>query len=453
MATYSTPHPFKKILSTSMPIILAQLIMALTQFLSVLLISYLSPEVFAASMLIFSSQVTALTIFNSLFFCVSALVGRIVGEETNLHRVGVIFQASIILSLLLSSLVIIFFLNLEFILLFLDQPKSLITICSNYFYIFVWVVPINAVINILFQITLGVFKQKFVFILSIINLVLTIIFGYLFIFGKFGFNPMGINGLAWTFLIQSIITLVIFLAYILINKNIKNYYLFKINSLKNITASSYIILKLGIPVSLQISNELLSFFTLTIMVGWLGQQALMVNQVVMQYLFLLIIPLFGLSQSNSILVGYAWGKNRLNELRVYGNKTIILGIIYTLIIMTVFITMPKPFITIFLHNNQEITQLYEIISIVLLIVIVGQLFDGVRNIAAGGLRGLEDTTYPMLISVICIWPIGITLAYLFGFILHWGLIGITVASDISLLVAAILIFMRWRKLSTKLKNS
>ncbi|STX52381.1 MATE efflux family protein [Legionella busanensis] len=452
MITRSKPHSFKTILSISIPIILAQIMMAMIPFSSILLVSYLSPEIFAASMLIFSTQLTAITIFNSIFFCISALVGRVAGEEINSYKISIIFQASIILNLFFSLLVILFFLKLKFILLFLGQPKPLVTICANYFYIFIWVVPINGIINILFQITIGVFKQKFVFLLSIINLILTIILGYIFIFGKLGFQPMGINGLAWAFLIQGIITLVIFLVYISLNTDFKNYYLFKVNSLKNLILAGYNILKLGLPVSLQISNELLSFFILTTMVSWLGQQSLIANQVVMQYLFLIIIPLFGLSQSSSILVGYFWGKKCLNEIKIYGNKTIILGIIYTLVILTIFVTIPKPFINIFIHNSHENTPLYKMISTVLIIVIVGQLFDGVRNIAAGGLRGLEDTAYSMFISVICIWPIGITLAYLFGFIFNWGLIGISIASGISLLVAAILIFIRWQKLSTKLKT-
>ena len=48
-----------------------------------------------------------------------------------------------------------------------------------------------------------------------------------------------------------------------------------------------------------------------------------------------------------------------------------------------------------------------------LIVIAGafQLVDGVQALAAGMLRGLKDTTVPMILALVSYWPIGFVAAY------------------------------------------
>ncbi len=49
--------------------------------------------------------------------------------------------------------------------------------------------------------------------------------------------------------------------------------------------------------------------------------------------------------------------------------------------------------------------------------------DGVQTVAAGALRGLNDTRVPLLFSAICFWLIGFTACYGLGFVLGFGTFG------------------------------
>src|SRR6218665_3298787 len=79
-----------------------------------------------------------------------------------------------------------------------------------------------------------------------------------------------------------------------------------------------------------------------------------------------------------------------------------------------------------------------------LIVIAGafQLVDGVQALAAGMLRGLKDTTVPMIFALISYWPIVFVAAYVLVFPLGFGGIGVWYGFVIGLTAASV--SLTWR---------
>jgi Na+-driven multidrug efflux pump len=51
-----------------------------------------------------------------------------------------------------------------------------------------------------------------------------------------------------------------------------------------------------------------------------------------------------------------------------------------------------------------------------------------------------------------IWGIGIPLAYLFGFVFHWGLIGIAAAHNVFSVAGAFILWKRWQRLAGDTKH-
>jgi putative MATE family efflux protein len=60
------------------------------------------------------------------------------------------------------------------------------------------------------------------------------------------------------------------------------------------------------------------------------------------------------------------------------------------------------------------------------------------------LKGAGDVRYPVYVGMIFMWGVGVTLAYLLGIKLGWGLIGICVAMAADEWIRGIVIFFRWR---------
>ena len=72
-----------------------------------------------------------------------------------------------------------------------------------------------------------------------------------------------------------------------------------------------------------------------------------------------------------------------------------------------------------------------------------QLVDGVQAVAAGALRGLQDTRVPMWIAIFSYWVPGIGTAIGLGFFTPLQGIGVWVGLATGLAFAAILLLWRW----------
>ena len=72
-----------------------------------------------------------------------------------------------------------------------------------------------------------------------------------------------------------------------------------------------------------------------------------------------------------------------------------------------------------------------------------QLFDGVQVVAAGALRGLQDTRMPMLIALFGYWVPGLGTAVWLGFFTPLKGTGVWIGLAVGLVVVAALLTWRW----------
>jgi MATE family multidrug resistance protein len=72
-----------------------------------------------------------------------------------------------------------------------------------------------------------------------------------------------------------------------------------------------------------------------------------------------------------------------------------------------------------------------------------QPFDGVQVVATGALRGLGDTTTPMVLNLIGHWVVGLPLGYVLCFSNQWGVTGLWVGLAIGLTVVGVAMIVTW----------
>jgi len=72
-----------------------------------------------------------------------------------------------------------------------------------------------------------------------------------------------------------------------------------------------------------------------------------------------------------------------------------------------------------------------------------QLFDGAQVVAAGALRGLQDTRVPMLVAAGGYWIVGFGVAILLGFYTDLRGVGIWIGLASGLAAVAGLLLWRW----------
>ncbi len=398
-----------------------------------------------------STQVTIMVIGMSILFSLSLLIGHTYGAK-NFSAIGNLLRQGWILALIISSITILVFWFIGPILCYFNQAPNLIPLVVQYAHAYVWAVLPFQISVCNQQLCYGVHQQRLAIISSCCSVTALLISAYILIFGRFGAPALGITGLGYAVAIQAWVGLFVLNSLMYQRGIFSQFSIFHFkshqwNALKQI-------FKIGWPMSFQMTIEMLSFFAIAMMVGWLGTNALAATQVVNQYVFLTVVPVFALSQACGITVGQAKGAGQLDEIKNLGYAGMRIALIWAMIASVFFITCPK-ILASFYFDTSDPANMQTLHWVILLFVIaaVSQVFDALRNIMTGSLRGLFDTRFPMYVGFIALWLVGIPLAYIFAFILHWGVLGIAVGGTIGMLTGAVIIMYRWWKLTEGLQKS
>ncbi len=436
-------HYLKRSLSTATPMMIGQMIGAMYGFLGMLMLSHLGHNVLAATALLYSTYVMLFVILMSPLMSISVLVAHAFGQK-NYEEIGNLVQQACLFSLLLSAMIMLGYWFVKPLLLAFGQNPQLIDIIVPYFHTSIYSIPPMLISMVFTQFIYGIQQQKIIIWIYGFSILLTIGLGDGLIYGHWGLPMLGVAGLGWATTISSWISLVLYL-FIFIRKKFHIYHLFKPHMHDGWQHLKQVF-HVGWPICLQTGSELLSFFMIAMMVGWLGERPLAAYQVVSQYAMLIIIPVFGLTQATSVLVGQALGAKNFHEVHSYVVANLLLALGYLTIVGIAFGFFPTQLASLYLdpHNPHNHTTLH-IIRWLFLLIFTASVFDTLRDVLGGGLRGLFDTRWPMIISLIILWAIRIPLAYYIGISLQYGVLGIGNASILAMLIGAILIAWRWRK--------
>ncbi|MEI6892325.1 MAG: MATE family efflux transporter [Pontiella sp.] len=164
------------------------------------------------------------------------------------------------------------------------------------------------------------------------------------------------------------------------------------------------VLKVGIPTG-GISVVVASVFAIVAMlVGKMSVVAAATNNVLINVTtFTFMIPL-ALSGVTAVKVGHAYGAGNLQKVREYTRASVLIGVTVAVIGGLLFWLLPGPIFRIF--TNQPEVIAYG--SVLLLYIAIYQIPDALQEIFVGALRGIGETTVPLVLSFVSIWMIGLS---------------------------------------------
>jgi MATE family multidrug resistance protein len=284
----------------------------------------------------------------------------------------------------------------------------------------------------------GIGATKLSMVLSIISNLLMVYLTYTLTFGQWGMPKLGLTGTALSILIGEFIQLLIcaYVFFVILNNKFhtrdRAAMAFQWAEMKLIAAESG---KLGI----QEFSLSLSMYIFTAFVARLGDHALAANEVALNVMSFGFMPAFAFGATATILVGQNVGKGTPLIGRRAGTDTAILGTIFLVLLGTVELLFAEQIA----HLYSSDPAVYKLAAYLITISAYLQIFDGLLNFYAGGLRGIGDTTFLLRVSFITSWFIFVPMAYLFIFILHWGSMGAWISLYSFLMVMGISIMVRF----------
>ena len=247
---------------------------------------------------------------------------------------------------------------------------------------------------------------------SIVALFINIIGNYILIFGKLGFNPMGVAGAAWATVIARIIESLIIISYVYIKKMpIASYKKHILHLDKN-----FIKIAFGgiFPILI---NEIvwgLGNITYNIIYARLGVSATASIQITSTIINLFMIVIFALGNASMIIVGKEIGKGDFEKGKIYAKSlyrlAVKIGIFVGLII---FIIAPKA--VLFFNMPYEVLKASEIILKINSLILIFRTYNFMMIV--GILRGGGDAKYGVIMQGFVMWFIGIPAVYFAAFYL------------------------------------
>ncbi len=207
---------------------------------------------------------------------------------------------------------------------------------------------------------------------------------------------------------------------------------------------------IGAPISGTMLLEYGVFAAAALLMGRLGTTELAAHQIAITFASILFMVPFGVSMAATVRVGHAAGRRDIEGTRRAGMAAIALGATF-MAGMTVLVVLARNIIPLlFLGIGTQDTN--ATLQLAAMLLVVGATFfiaDGVQTVAAGALRGLNDTRMPLLFAAICFWAIGFVACYALGFVLGHGAVGIWIGLSIGLAVYALLLIWRFHSLTRR----
>jgi len=295
----------------------------------------------------------------------------------------------------------------------------------------------------------GIGDTKTPAVLTVIGSIIMVFFTYAFTYGHFGFPELGLKGAGLGFLIGEAVGMIgaAFVYFVIKNKKFQT----RSKVAYQASETKLILLESG-KLGVQEFALSLSMFLFTMFVSRLGTEALAANEIALNIMSFGFMPAFAFGATATILVGHEIGRGDPLKGRRIGTDTAVLGGIFLLIIGIVEFLLAVPIAKIYTIDP----VVYELVAKLITFSAFLQIFDGILNFYAGGLRGIGDTTFLMKASFICGFVVFVPLAYLFMFVFDWGSLGAWMSLYVFLTLFALILTVRFYRtdwMSVSLKSA
>ncbi len=375
---------------------------------------------------------------------VTPLVAAADGEQDS-NKIGGIFSNGLLVNIVLGTLLALSTVVCTPILNHLDQPPDVVVMAIPYLRIITMALIPYMIFQSFRQFAEGMGNTRQAMYITLTGNAINILLNYLLIYGKFGFPEMGLNGAGWATLIARSVMAILMGLYIYHARKFKIYRSAFV--LSNISGQVIRrILNVGIPAGLQYVFEVSAFGFAAIMMGWLGTRTLAAHQIAINLASISYMMATGIASAATIRVGNRLGGRDLPNLRLAGYTCFIMVAIFMGGAALVFLLLKNILPTLYIADPEVI----EITSQLLIVAAFFQISDGVQVVGMGSLRGIEDVRIPTAIAVTAYWIVGLPVGYFLSFPLEMGATGIWYGLLLGLTLAAVLLFLRFRRLTTNM---
>ena len=408
----------RKMAALGIPVAATQLSTMLLGFVDTVMVGRVSVEALSAAAL------ANVWIFGTLMFANGVLMGLdpIVAQAHGAgdgERAGRAFQTGIGLALVLSVPVAIAWQATDAFLLATGQDARLTALAHEYTVVQIPGIPFFLCYGALRQYLQGREHMRAALWVILIANAFNALFNWIFIFGHWGAPALGLYGAGIASTGTRILSFLGLVAWTRafglhrgawVSWSWENWRPAALGGL----------LRMGVPVGIQMSLEMWAFSAAALLAGLLGERPLAAHTIAINMAALSFMVPLGLSQGAATRVGNRIGAGDLETAQRAAWVSVAMGAGFMSLAAAAFVSLRTVLPRLYTTDEGVI----EATALILPIAAAFQIFDGTQAVGCGVLRGMGRVRPAMLFNLVSYWclalPIGSWLAFRQG----WGLAGL-----------------------------
>lgn len=443
-APASMRDEFAALARLAAPLVGANLLQMAVYAVDVMFVARLGPIEFAASTLgvfLFSLFLWALIGFTGA--CAPIIAAELGARSHAVRQVRRSFRMAMWLAMIASLIFMIVLSQGERILLLLGQNPQVAARTGAFLDILLFVLLPNVWAGVMRTAAAALGRPGWALIVTFMALLLGILGNWLLVFGHGGFPALGLEGSAIASVVTACAMMLAYAAILAFDRKLCRYHLFGKWWVPH-WPRMVEIAKLGAPIALTFTLEGALFGGAAFLMGLIGVVEVAAHAIALNIAAIAFQVPFGIGQAATIRVGLAYGAADRVWIGRAGWAAIVSGTGFMALTATAIWVFPKLFVSAYVDvsdpaHAQEVALALQY----LVICAMFQLFDGGQAVAAGSLRGLQDTRVPMIVAGLGYWVAGFGTAIFLGFHAKWEGVGIWVGLAVGLLVVSGLLIARW----------
>ena len=416
------------------PVVLVQLGLMLMGVVDTMMLGHVSAEALAAGALGHISTVFLLIFGTGILAALDPLVAQAHGADDP-EAVSAHLQRGVFLALVLAVPMGFLLWDVSPVLRLVGQPEAIVSKAATFTRGLIWGLPAYFVF-VAFRQTLQAMSVVRATAVAIVAGNLTNVLGnWLLIFGHFGLPALGVAGSAYS----TSISRWAMLAWLLWAARDPIAVYWRGITREALDLRGHVrLLRIGVPIGIHQSGEILFFVTLALLVGRMGVVALAGHQIAINLASLSFMVPLGIGGAAATRVGNAIGRGDMPGARRAAVVCLALGAGAMLAFAILFALLPGPLARLYTGDRDVIAM----VSLLLPIAAAFQVFDGVQTVGAGALRGAADTTFPAALAVVGFWVIGLPAGWYLAYPAGMGAAGLWWGMTVGLAAVSLLLVAR-----------
>lgn len=333
----------------------------------------------------------------------------------------------------------------EAFMLLTGQDPHISKIAGSFLDIIRWAIPAMVVGSVQRTFVAALGRPMLATGITAMAILVNALGNWILIFGHLGISPMGLEGSALASVVTAYSTVAAYAYVIAQDRRMKRYHLLG-NWWRAEKQRMRQMIRIGLPIACIIIAEGGFFSSAAFLMGRIGSEQLAAHTVALQVAALAFQVPFGVGQAVTIRVGYHFGAADRDGVRLAGIAALLIAFGFSFFGAGAMLLFPRQILALYVDladpaNAPMVASAVQFLAVAALF----QLFDGIQAVAAGALRGLQDTRIPMGIALFGYWLPGFGLSVGLGLFTPLGGLGVWIGLAAGLVVVAILLLHRWRR--------